>query len=84
MRRLMLYRSSDEQENEKAREVLHKIAGVVVIIETSSATAAFENQGIPLPALVEDAGRFGGGGRYGLESIQFFVENELRRKVENP
>ena len=84
MRTLMLYRSSDEQDNEKAREILHQIAGVVVIIETSSATTAFEKQGILLPALVEDTGRFGGGGRYGLESIQFFVENELLRKVGIP
>jgi hypothetical protein len=84
-RKAVLYLSSDESENERARELIRKIGHRFAICESYSAVVAFPKKGIPLPALTFETlrGSQGGGGVYGLDDIEVFVELELEDEEEN-
>ncbi len=77
MKKMVLVLSSSEEDNQHVREALTRVASLVFVVESDTATRTFEELDLPLPALVYEARRGGGGGEFGVESIETFIEHEL-------
>ncbi len=84
MKKMVLILSSREENNQSAREALRRVASIIEVVESDAPTRTFEEMDLALPALVYPARRGGGGGEFGLESIETFIEHELEEAETSP
>lgn len=84
MKKMVLILSSREENNQFAREALKRVASIIEVVESDAPTRTFEEMELLLPALVYPARRGGGGGEFGLESIETFIEHELEEAETSP
>lgn len=84
MKKMVLILSSREENNQFAREALKRVDSIIEVVESDTPTRTFEELDLPLPALVYPARRGGGGGEFGLESIETFIEHELEEAETSP
>jgi hypothetical protein len=85
-RKAVLYLSGDQEKDKKAKDLLGKISHRFEVFESDIMLApTYQKRGVPvqLPALVPETRRArGGGGAYGLDGIDVFVELELEKEQD--